>query len=226
LLHKEPALILQNISKQYQQGDDIVHILKNINLTICLGELVAIIGSSGSGKSTILNIAGLLSEATSGTVNICHASNNKKHIIRLRHIGFIYQNHNLLSNFSARENVALPKLIASSNQSHALNEADELLNLLGLENKRHNMPGELSGGEQQRVAIARSLINKPKLVLADEPTGNLDQINAQNVFDLFLRIAIAQNTAILLVTHNNSLVNKMHNIYELIDGILQIKSRD
>jgi len=226
-MNKQPVLQLEDISKDYIQGGAVVEVLKNVNLTIMPGEFVAIVGASGSGKSSLLHIAGLLDKPDKGIVQICDIdrkeSNGKiNDIIRLNYIGFIYQNYNLLKDFSARENVALPRLIAGYNYAESLEEADELLGRLGLFKKTYNMPGELSGGEQQRVAIARSLINKPKLILADEPTGNLDIITSDEVFSTLLNIATQQGTSIVMVTHNYSLAKAMHKIYELKYAILNL----
>lgn len=226
-MNKQPVLTLSNISKDYIQGNSVVEILKNVNLTVMQNELIAIVGASGSGKSSLLHIAGLLDLPSSGEVQICDIMRKKNaakvnDLIRLNYIGFVYQNYNLLKDFSARENVALPRLIAGSNYNQALEDADELLAKLGLASKTYNMPGELSGGEQQRVAIARSLINKPKLILADEPTGNLDQNTAGEVFSILLQIATEQNIAIVMVTHNNELARRMHKLYELRYGELKL----
>jgi len=220
-MNKE-VLKLQNLCKKYKQGNSVVEVLIDVNLTVTQGELVAIIGSSGSGKSTLLHIAGLLDVADTGTVEIAGKIYSPKlsHIVRLKNIGFIYQQHHLLKDFTALENVAMPKLIAGSNYKLALNEAKELLSELGLASKVNNMPGELSGGEQQRVAIARSLINNPKVILADEPTGNLDTNTADEVFKLFLKTAHQKNTSIIMVTHNNEMAYKMDKIYELKYGVL------
>lgn len=216
------VLTLKNISKKYQQGKSIVEVLSNVNLTVMQGELVAIIGSSGSGKSTLLHIAGLLDTPNSGVVEInsINYPQNYAHIIRLHNIGFIYQRHHLLKDFTALENVAMPKLIIGNNHKSAFREAEELLVELGLANKIHNMPGELSGGEQQRVAIARSLINNPQIILADEPTGNLDPNTANEVFNLLLKTVNQKNTSIIVVTHNHEMASKMHRVYQLKYGEL------
>ncbi len=224
-MSKEAILQLQHISKEYRQGRSTIEILKDVNLTVMPGELVAIIGASGSGKSTLLHIAGLLDKPSGGDVihNFGEISslNTKYDLIRLNYIGFVYQNYNLLKDFTARENVILPKLIAGEGYNTSLDEADQLLDELGLSNRVYNMPGELSGGEQQRVAIARSLINKPKLVLADEPTGNLDSSTADEVFNLFIKLARDYNTSVIMVTHNIELAKKMDKIYELKHGALE-----
>lgn len=217
------TLMLQDISKEYTQGKSIIKVLNNINLTIEAGEMVAIVGASGSGKSTLLHITGLLDNSTSGKVILPGANFKDKNLIRLHHLGFIYQQHHLLKDFTARENIALPKLIASGDYKTALQEADQLLSELGLYAKANNMPGELSGGEQQRIAIARSLINKPSIILADEPTGNLDPDTAAEVFNLFLKITKQQNTSIIMVTHNIELAERMDKVYEVRHGELYTK---
>lgn len=223
-MSKQAILLLQNIFKEYRQGRSTIEILKGVNLAVMPGELVAIIGSSGSGKSTLLHIAGLLDKPTSGEVIYnfegMSSCNIKHDLIRLNNVGFVYQNYNLLKDFTARENVILPRLIAGDDYATAIDDADQLLDELGLSKRLYNMPGELSGGEQQRVAIARSLINKPKLVLADEPTGNLDSSTADEVFNLFIKLARNHNTAVIMVTHNNALAQKMDKLYELRHGAL------
>ncbi len=224
------VLSLNNLSKIYRQGNIALEVFKEINLGIMSGDLIAIVGSSGSGKSTLLQIAGLLDSASSGEVIYhCAAADYagkiktmKSDLIRLNYIGFIYQYHHLLKDFNARENIAMPRLIAGHNKLEALEEADHLLREVGLYDKRYNMPGELSGGQQQRVAVARSLINKPQIILADEPTGNLDPYSAEEVLNLFLRIADEQKAAVVMVTHNYKVAQKMHKAYALKFGSLQL----
>lgn len=229
------VLSLQNIQKTYMQAGSAVEILKDVNLEVSSGEMVAIIGSSGSGKSTLLQIAGLLDNPTHGQVLYYddmkyddidlqmpseQELRRRSNKIRLHNIGFIYQYHHLLKDFNARENVALPRIIAGGDYAKALAEADHLLAVLGLEAKIYNMPGELSGGQQQRVAIARSLINNPKIILADEPTGNLDPHNADEVFNLFLEVARNKNTAVVMVTHNMAIAKRMDKVMQLEYGVL------
>ncbi|MCC8416988.1 MAG: ABC transporter ATP-binding protein [Rickettsia endosymbiont of Bryobia graminum] len=213
-------LKLQNISKQYKQGKAIIEVLNNVNLTVKQGELVAIIGASGSGKSTLLHIAGLLDVPDSGLVEIVSNKSSNKDLLRLHNIGFVYQQHHLLKDFTALENIAMPRLISGADYKLALEDARQLLSELGLEGKINNLPGELSGGEQQRVAVARAMINNPKVILADEPTGNLDPNTAEEVFNLFLKTASVKNTAMIIVTHNHEIAKRMHNVYELKNGIL------
>jgi lipoprotein-releasing system ATP-binding protein len=223
-----PALILQGICKDYRQGRSVVEVLKNIDLTVMPGEMVAIIGASGSGKSTLLHIAGLLDSADSGTITMegvekkALAEIKNANLIRLKNLGFIYQYHHLLRDFTAQENVAMPMLIDGKTKKDAMEEAAELLDNLGLGNRLLNLPGELSGGEQQRVAIARALINNPRIILADEPTGNLDPKTADEVFELFLKRAEQRKTAVVMVTHNIDLAGKMHKLYKLDYGLSQL----
>lgn len=221
----DSVLILNNISKSYNQGNTIINILTSINLEVKAGEVVGIIGSSGSGKSTLLHIAGLLDSSDSGFIEVAgkkYGSNiNNASKSRLHDIGFVYQFHHLLDNFTALENIAIPRLINNISYDLALKDAKELINILGMENRASSMPNELSGGEAQRVAIARSLINKPKIILADEPTGNLDPKTAKEVFKMFLDIAQYKKTAILMVTHNHELSALMNRVYILKDGILE-----
>lgn len=220
-MSKQPILALKNICKDYKQGRSLIEVLKNVNLEIYPGETIAIIGASGSGKSTLLHIAGLLDKADSGEVMIngevfnqnTNLQNTNK--IRLDNMGFVYQHHHLLGDFTAQENVAMPLLIKGEKKSDAMDKAEDLLNQLGLGKRLWNVPGELSGGEQQRVAIARALVNDPKIILADEPTGNLDPHTADEVFSMFIERAKKFGTAIIMVTHNLELANKMDKSYKL-----------
>lgn len=220
-MSKEVVLSLKNICKDYMQGRSLIEVLKNVNLEVMESEIIAIIGASGSGKSTLLHIAGLLDKANSGSVSIKGVDTKKlnnfqyAHEIRLSKIGFIYQYHHLLGDFNARMNVAMPLLIAGEHKNIALEKADELLNSLGLGKRLCNLPGELSGGEVQRVAIARALINNPEIILADEPTGNLDGSTAEMVFEMFIEQARKHNTAIIMVTHNMDLAKRMDKQYKL-----------
>ncbi len=223
----EVILELKNINKDYRQGRSTIEVLKDINLKISKNQMVAIVGASGSGKSTLLHIAGLLDSPDSGSVYIenipAHKLSNLKYVsqIRLENLGFIYQYHHLLGDFTAQENAAIPLLISGLEKKQALERSEDLLRKLGLGARLYNFPGELSGGEQQRVAIARALINNPKLILADEPTGNLDPNTAEEVFELFLDRAENSGAAIIMVTHNISLAKRMHKAYKL-DYTLEI----
>jgi lipoprotein-releasing system ATP-binding protein len=220
------VLELQDICKDYIQGRSVVEVTKSVNLSVAKGELIAIVGASGSGKSTLLHIAGLLDQSFTGAVRICgidatRANSKTRDRLRLQNIGFIYQYHHLLKDFNACENVAMPRLIAGCDYEQSIDEADMLLEKLGLGKRGFNYPGEMSGGEQQRVAIARSMINNPKVILADEPTGNLDAHAADAAIDIFLELAKTRALSAIIVTHNNQLAAKMNKVYELKNGILR-----
>ena len=218
-MNNRAILELRNISKDYKQGAGIVEVLKDFSLSVNPGEIIAIIGASGCGKSTLLHIAGLLDRPTTGEVlidsKIIADDDKVRTNMRLEYIGFVYQYHHLLKDFNARENIALPRLIAGKNYEEALEDADELLGFLELENRSFNFPGELSGGQQQRVAIARALINKPKIILADEPTGNLDPYSAQKVLELLTSTVKESNMAAIIVTHNQQISSFVDRVYKI-----------
>lgn len=211
------VLELEKISKSYAQGDTELCVLDNISFSLEAGEVVSIIGASGSGKSTLLHIAGLLDDADKGIVLITDKPAAKKDDLRLKYIGFIYQFHHLLSDFTVLENILMPSFILGKKEGNAY----KLMEALGIADKAKSYPSQLSGGQQQRVAIARALINKPKLVLADEPTGNLDNKNATEVFELMKNIAKATNTAFLIATHNLGLAEQSDKIFRLQDQRLE-----
>lgn len=214
----ESILELSDITKHYKQGVDTIEVLSCINLKVLAGDTVAIIGCSGSGKSTLLHIAGLLDRPTQGNVFINGLSNiSNKDRTRLLYIGFIYQYHYLLQDFTALENVLIPMWARGVSN---IEEAEYWLKCLGLFDRRNHYPEALSGGQQQRVAIARALINHPKLILADEPTGNLDPDTAREVFELLISLAKKHQVAVIVVTHNHALAAKMDKIYELNHGTL------
>lgn len=218
-----PILDLVNITKSFRQGSSNLRVLKEINLSIKAGQILSIVGPSGSGKSTLLHILGLLDIPTSGQVyfdgNPCSClSENKRTEIRRNKIGFVYQFHHLLPEFSALENLVLPLLINGINKKQAVIKAQDILIKLGLKNKFHNMPSELSGGEKQRVAIGRSLVNNPQLLLADEPTGNLDTVNAEIVLEMLLEEVKTRNLTAIIVTHNLEIAEKTDNILTLKEG--------
>jgi lipoprotein-releasing system ATP-binding protein len=220
-------LAMDVISKSYRQGNELLQILKEVSLDILEGQMVALIGPSGCGKSTLLHIAGLLDVATAGKVAIdgidcATISDDQRTKIRNQKIGFVYQSHHLLPDFTAMENVMMPQIIAGVSTDNARKRSIELLNQLGLSARLDHLPSQLSGGEQQRVAIARALANKPKLLLADEPTGNLDPAIAEGVFDLLLSTARNNNLAALIVTHNMELASKMDVQYAIKEGKLFI----
>ena len=219
-------LKLSDVKKSFKQGSQKLEVLRGVNLEIAQGEIVALIGPSGSGKSTMLQIAGLLEPPTSGRVLLnnqdCSRQNdNIRTMLRREYLGFVYQYHNLLPDFSALENVVLPQLIAGKNKKDAEERAAWLLEKMKLDNRLSHRPAELSGGEQQRVAIARALANTPKLLLADEPTGNLDPRTADLVFDALLNIIKETGLAALVATHNMELAGAMDKQITLQNGKIQ-----
>jgi lipoprotein-releasing system ATP-binding protein len=219
-------LALKNIVRVYEQGERKLSVLNRLTLDIKKGEVVALVGPSGSGKTTLLQIAGLLDTPTSGEViiggeNVTGASDAKRTLARGKHIGFVYQFHHLLPEFSARENVMLPQMMAGISAAAAAKKASALLGMLGLSARENHRPAKLSGGEQQRVAMARALANDPVLLLADEPTGNLDHHTAEEVFTLLMRTAKEKNLAALVATHNVELAKRMDRIVSLTDGVLK-----
>ena len=218
-----PILELKNVARSFKQGSQKLNVLRGVNLDIEKGEIIALLGPSGSGKSTMLQIAGLLEQPTSGHIYFDGQSCTKygdtmRTILRRDYLGFVYQYHNLLSDFDAIENVMLPQLIAGVKQKDAYARAEYLLNKLGLSKRLKHRPMELSGGEQQRVAIARALANSPKLLLADEPTGNLDPKTADIVFSALLSIVKETGLSALIATHNYELADKMDRKIKLVDG--------
>ncbi len=219
-------LVLKNINKSFSQGKQEIAVIKNANLTIAKGESVALVGPSGAGKTTFLQIAGLLENPDSGqifigNVDAAKAIDQIRTDLRKNHIGFIYQSHHLLPEFSALENVAMPLLIKNIKKKQAFSQAEEILVEIGLEDRLTHLPSQLSGGQQQRVAVARAIVGKPSVLLADEPTGNLDSENADNVFQLILKLSRQHQISSLIVTHNLELAKKMDRIVSIKDGVLQ-----
>jgi len=226
-LSSQGGILLQceNLCKTYQEGKMHTDVLRDVSFAIQQGEMMAIVGSSGSGKSTLLHLLGGLDSPTSGDVVFKNTSLNTmssaaKAELRNRELGFIYQFHHLLPDFSALENVAMPLLIGKTAKTEAQDRAREMLAAVGLDHRAAHRPSELSGGERQRVAIARALVNRPRLVMADEPTGNLDARNADAIFELLGELNVRQGTAFLVVTHDLMLAKRMTRQMEMRDGQL------
>ena len=220
----KPVLELASIKKSFSKGSsNKIEVLKGVDLQLFPGEIVALVAPSGAGKSTLLQIAGLLDKPLSGNIfidgqEIQNKSDNQLTMIRRQEIGFVYQFHHLLPEFSSRENIDLPQLANGFPSKDAKRRSNELLDLVNLANRSNHRPAELSGGEQQRIAICRALANKPKIILADEPTGNLDQNTTLSVFESLLKIVKKTNLAALIATHNLDLAKRMDRVVELIDG--------
>ncbi|WP_064602918.1 lipoprotein-releasing ABC transporter ATP-binding protein LolD [Photobacterium sp. J15] len=219
-------LVCHGLRKVYREAQLETEVLKEVGFSINDGELVGIVGASGSGKSTLLHLLGALDTPTDGEVffkgqKLNAMSANKQAKIRNKDIGFVYQFHHLLADFSAVENVAMPLLIGGVATDKARSQAQSMLEQVGLSHRFEHRPSELSGGERQRVAIARALVNKPALVLADEPTGNLDHKTAHEIYDLMRKLNRESGTAFLVVTHDNELAGKLDRCMHMQDGILE-----
>ena len=215
----------KQLTMRYNQGGLDVEVLKGVNLSIAVGERVAIMGASGSGKSTLLHLLGGLEKPSGGGVvldgvNLNQVGAAKLARLRNKSLGFIYQSHHLLGEFTVLENVAMPLLIAGESVKQASIRATELLKLVGLGHRIEHKPGELSGGERQRAAVARALINKPCVVLADEPTGNLDSKTADQVYQLMLELNQELNVSFLVVTHDHELAARMGKVLHMEDGVI------
>lgn len=220
-----PVLELRGLNRSFTQGADTLTILKDANLSIRSGEIVALVGPSGAGKSTLLQTAGLLEKTDSGQIFVdgtdtTSLSDREKTRLRRYHYGFVYQYHHLLPEFSAIENIIIPQMITGKSRGEASVRANELLEAVSLAKRGEHRPAELSGGEQQRIAIARALANKPKLLLADEPTGNLDPQTSDHVFDLLLNEVRKEGLAALIATHNPVLAARMDRVIKLENGQL------
>ena len=219
----KPVIRLAGLTRSFEQGGVRIDVLRGIDLAIQPGEIVALLGPSGSGKSTLLQAVGLLEGGFGGSLRIAGVeaaalSADDRTDLRRDRIGFVYQFHHLLPDFTAQENVILPQLVAGTSEAAAATRAIELLTALGLGARLDHRPSQLSGGEQQRVAVARALANRPALVLADEPTGNLDEATSDRVFDEFLELVRGQNSAALVATHNERLAARMDRVLRLHDG--------
>ncbi|AKH41743.1 lipoprotein-releasing system ATP-binding protein [Altererythrobacter atlanticus] len=221
----EPVVRLTGLTRSFEQGEVRIDVLRGVDLTIMPGEIVALLGQSGSGKSTMLQAVGLLEGGFGGRIEIAGTDattlpSGDRTQLRRDHLGFVYQFHHLLPDFTALENVVLPQLVAGVKRKDADARAAELLDALGLSQRREHRPSRLSGGEQQRVAVARALANRPQLVLADEPTGNLDEKTSDKVLAQFLELVRGQGSAALVATHNERLASRMDRIVRLQEGKL------
>jgi lipoprotein-releasing system ATP-binding protein len=216
---------IAGLKRSFEQGGVRIDVLRGINLSIGAGEIVALLGPSGSGKSTMLQAVGLLEGGFGGRIEIVGTdasalATDGRTKLRREHLGFVYQFHHLLPDFNAIENVVMPQLVAGRDKGEAEGRAREVLTALGLAHRLTHRPSQLSGGEQQRVAVARALANRPHLVLADEPTGNLDEHTADKVFAEFLDLVRGEGSAALVATHNERLASKMDRVVRLHDGVL------
>ena len=220
------VLEVRGLQRSFQQGGVTIHVLRGVNLDVEKGEIVALLGPSGSGKSTLLQAVGLLEGGFEGSIRIngeeaAQLDNDGRTRVRRDLLGFVYQFHHLLPDFNASENVILPQLIHGAEPVPARERADSLLGALGLGQRLTHRPSQLSGGEQQRVAVARALANRPALVLADEPTGNLDEATADIVFAEFLSLVRNEGSAALVATHNERIAGKMDRVLRLHEGVLE-----
>ncbi|WP_416831888.1 MAG: ABC transporter ATP-binding protein [Erythrobacter sp.] len=221
----EPIVSLRDLRRTFEQGGQRIEVLRGVNLDIMPGEIVALLGPSGSGKSTMLQAVGLLEGGFEGSIAIAgeraeKLASDERTRIRREHLGFVYQFHHLLPDFNATENVVMPQMVAGVDRASATVRAEQLLTDLGLGHRLTHRPNQLSGGEQQRVAVARALANQPTLVLADEPTGNLDETTSDTVLGQFLELVRGEGSAALIATHNERLASRMDRIVRLHDGVL------
>jgi lipoprotein-releasing system ATP-binding protein len=220
------VLDVEQLRRSFEQGGVRIDVLRGVDLHVGAGEIVALLGPSGSGKSTLLQAVGLLEGGFQGSIRIggeeaARLDNEGRTRLRREAIGFVYQFHHLLPDFTAAENVIIPQLIRGATNEEARNRAEALLGSLGLAERLSHRPAKLSGGEQQRVAVARALANRPPLVLADEPTGNLDEATADVVFDEFLKLVRNEGSAALVATHNERIAGKMDRVLRLHEGVLE-----
>ncbi|MBO9712116.1 ABC transporter ATP-binding protein [Sphingomonas sp.] len=222
----EPVLQTIGLRRSFTQGGETIEVLRGVDLAVMPGEIVALLGPSGSGKSTMLQAVGLLEGGFEGSIRIggkeaAQLNDAGRTAVRRDRLGFVYQFHHLLPDFTALENVVLPQLVHGAARPAAEARAHELLAALGLDKRETHRPNQLSGGEQQRVAVARALANRPALVLADEPTGNLDEATADKVLEEFLRLVRGQGSAALVATHNERLAARMDRVVRLHEGLLE-----
>jgi lipoprotein-releasing system ATP-binding protein len=222
----DAVLETRDLRRSFRQGEVTIEVLRGVDLKVMPGEIVALLGPSGSGKSTLLQAVGLLEGGFEGSIRLSgqeasELDDEGRTRVRRESLGFVYQFHHLLPEFNARENVILPQLVRGNDRETAQARAEELLTKLGLKNRLDHRPSKLSGGEQQRVAVARALANRPPLVLADEPTGNLDEATADTVFAEFLGLVHGEGSAALVATHNERIAKKMDRIVRLHEGVLE-----
>jgi lipoprotein-releasing system ATP-binding protein len=220
------VLEVSGLRRSFRQADVVIEVLRGVDLSVAKGEIVALLGPSGSGKSTLLQAVGLLEGGFEGSILIqgeeaSSLDNEGRTRLRRDALGFVYQFHHLLPDFNAAENVVIPQLIRGSTREEAQSRAESLLGALGLEQRLNHRPSQLSGGEQQRVAVARALANRPLLVLADEPTGNLDEATADIVFGEFVKLVRGEGSAALVATHNERMAAKMDRVLRLHDGRIE-----
>lgn len=223
--HRDIVMSVRDIKKTFMEGGQPLHVLSGGGFDLAAGEIVAMVGPSGSGKSTLLQCVGLLDKPTSGSiligsVPVHQMDENERTIIRRKKIGFVYQRHNLLSDFTALENVMMPMLANSVDPDVAVARAMKLLKAVNVDHRALHLPGEMSGGEQQRVAVARALANEPEIILADEPTGSLDPAHAMAVFDLLLDIVRRKKMAMLFVTHDMNLAARADRKITIVNGVV------
>lgn len=221
-----PIVSLRDVKRSFEQGGQTIEVLRGVNLDIQPGEIVALLGPSGSGKSTMLQAVGLLEGGFDGSIAIAgeqaeKLASDQRTRIRREHLGFVYQFHHLLPDFNATENVVMPQMVAGVDKASATARAESLLASLGLGHRLTHRPSQLSGGEQQRVAVARALANQPTLVLADEPTGNLDEATSDVVLGQFLDLVRGEGSAALVATHNERLAARMDRVVRLHEGVLE-----
>ena len=221
----DPVIQLAGLTRSFEQGGERIDVLRGVDLTVAPGEIVALLGPSGSGKSTLLQAVGLLEGGFGGSIRLAgveatRLSADERTVLRRDRIGFVYQFHHLLPDFTALENVVLPQLVAGAPRPAAVARAEELLGALGLAARLTHRPSQLSGGEQQRVAVARALANRPALVLADEPTGNLDERTSNKVLEQFLELVRGTGSAALVATHNERLAARMDRVVRLHGGVI------
>lgn len=221
----EELVQVRGVKKSFKVGEDYLEVLKGLNFNIMKGEMLGVVGASGAGKSTLLHVIGALDKPTEGDVifkaqDLFKMTDMQRAEFRNRKVGFVFQFSNLLPEFTAMENVMLPALIGDREEEEAASEAKRILTDVGLKDRINHRPGKLSGGEQQRVAIARALMNNPDLILADEPTGNLDSKTSEDIYELFYRLNREKGQTFVIVTHNDTLVKKMMRVIKLVDGTI------